>query len=90
MIDYFVYTLYSEKRQKTYTGHTDCPERRIFQHNAGLEKSTKGGAPWSLIHLEKFGSRGAAMKRENELKTGKGRDFLKQFLPGSPPRRTKD
>ncbi|PIZ74851.1 endonuclease [Candidatus Peregrinibacteria bacterium CG_4_10_14_0_2_um_filter_43_11] len=88
--EYRVYVLYSEGLKQTYTGHTGSLDRRLFRHNNGLEKSTKHGAPWILIYEEPFSTRTEAIKKEKELKTGKGRDFLKSFRPGSPPRRTKD
>ena len=88
--EYFVYVLYSKKLDQTYTGHSNNVDCRLVKHNLGLEKSTKHGIPWKIIYTEKFKTRGEAIKREKELKTGKGRDFIKQFRPGSPPRRTKD
>jgi putative endonuclease len=33
--------------------------------------------PWQVIHVEYFEDNSEALKRENELKTGKGRDFIK-------------
>jgi putative endonuclease len=88
--EFIVYVLFSEKTNNFYKGHTNNLSYRFFRHNNGLEKSTKYGAPWKLVYTEKFNLKSDAIKRENELKTGKGRDFIKQFRPGSPPRRTKD
>jgi len=88
--EFFVYAIYSTNKDQIYKRHTNSLRRRLFEHNAGLERSTKHGAPWKLIYSEAFVSRSDAMKREAELKTGKGRDFLKQFRPGSPPRRRRD
>jgi putative endonuclease len=82
MNNFFIYVLRSLKTGKMYTGHTNNLERRLFEHNSGLEKSTKFGSPWKLIYQEKFSTRGEAMKREKELKTGKGREFLAKFKLG--------
>jgi putative endonuclease len=77
---FYVYVIYSEKIRKNYTGHTDDIERRVFEHNNGLlGKYTRGKGPWKLIYSEEYATRAEAMKREKELKTGKGRDFLKQI-----------
>jgi putative endonuclease len=38
---------------------------------------TKGKGPWVLIYSETFQSKKEAILREKELKTGKGRDFIK-------------
>jgi putative endonuclease len=90
MEEFFVYVLFSATLGRTYTGHTGNLVARLFRHNAGLERSTKGGVPWVLIYKDRCGSRSGAMIREKELKSGKGRDLIRQFHPGSPPRRTKD
>jgi len=79
--EFHVYVLHSSKIDKIYTGHTNNLERRIIEHNAGLETSTKNKGHWILIHKEKFKTRSEAMKREKDLKTGKGRDFLRKFRP---------
>ncbi len=76
---YFVHVLYSEKANCKYTGYTEDLTRRLNQHNQGLlGKFTKGKGPWVLIHQEEFTTKKEAIIREKELKTGKGRDFIKQ------------
>ncbi len=72
------YVLYSSKVQKKYTGHTNDLDRRIKEHNLGLLGiSTKNKGPWVLIYSEQFNTRSEAILREKELKTGKGREFIK-------------
>jgi putative endonuclease len=78
--EYFVYVLYSKKLGRTYTGHSNNVRFRLIQHNSGFEISTKYGVPWDLIYTETFKTRGAAIKREKELKTGKGRDYIKKIM----------
>ena len=77
---FFVYVLRSQSSQRFYTGQTERPEERIQEHQDGMSRSTKGGGPWELVHQERFATRAEAMKREKELKTGKGRDELKRIL----------
>jgi putative endonuclease len=75
-----VYVLYSKTFQKKYTGFTQDIERRIIQHNQGLlGKYTKGKGPWVLIYSETYQTKREAIIREKELKTGKGRDFIKNI-----------
>jgi putative endonuclease len=76
---YTVYVLLSLKREWTYTGFTSDLDDRLFRHNNGYEKSTKAYAPFKLIYTEKCNSRIEARKREKFLKSGAGREFLKQF-----------
>jgi len=81
---YFVYVLQSEKDHRLYIGMTDNLERRVAQHNKGSSAtpSTKNRGPFVLLHSEAFPTRMEARKREKYLKSGVGREFLKQFIPG--------
>ncbi|MFZ4575954.1 MAG: GIY-YIG nuclease family protein [Phycisphaerales bacterium] len=73
---FFVYVLRSAKTGRRYVGSTEDVHHRLHRHNAGHSKSTKAGAPWTLIHTETFPTRGAAVEREMFLKTGVGRAWL--------------
>ena len=77
---FFVYVLYSEKTKLHYVGFTTHLVQRLGQHNLGITKSTKGRGPWTLVHQEQFATRAEAMRRERHLKTGRGREELKQIL----------
>ena len=78
-----VYVLLNPKR-KTYVGQTADLERRLAQHNdpdCRLTLHTKRhSGPWRLLHSEEFSTRSAAMRRERELKSGKGRDWIRRAL----------
>ncbi len=54
---------------------------RFQFHNS---KSTKGFTirfrPWTVIHVEFFDQKMQALKREKELKSGKGRDLIKKYI----------
>jgi putative endonuclease len=77
---FFVYVLKSKIDGRLYKGMTDNLERRIKEHNFGKVKSTKGYAPWDLVYSEVFDSRIEARLREVFLKSGIGREFLKEKL----------
>jgi putative endonuclease len=52
-----------------YTGYTTDVERRLAEHRAGEgARYTRGRGPLELVHVERFGSRSAAMTREHEIK----------------------
>ena len=52
-----------------YTGYTTDPTRRLEEHNAGRgSKYTRGRTPTTLTYTEEFRSKGAALKREFEIK----------------------
>ncbi|WP_163381391.1 GIY-YIG nuclease family protein [Cyclobacterium sp. SYSU L10401] len=77
-----VYALYSEKFDKIYIGFTSDLQKRLISHN---ELGTKGWTikfrPWKLIHTETFESKNEAMDREKYLKTGVGREFIRNLIP---------
>lgn len=80
---YFVYVLYSGKFNRTYTGFTNNLERRLNDHNAKRNKSTKAYAPWEIIYTEEVATRIEARAREKYLKSGIGRDFINTIRPRS-------
>jgi putative endonuclease len=77
---YYTYILYSPEFDKIYIGHTDNLEKRLERHNLGLVRSTKAYLPWELIYFETFDTRAVAMKRERELKSHQGRNFIRESL----------
>lgn len=80
---YFVYVLYSSKYQKIYIGYSSDPEKRLLSHND--ERNTgwsKRYQPWGIIHLEEFNTKSDALKREKQLKSSRGRAFIRSILPG--------
>ena len=65
------------KYNKIYIGYTSNIEQRLLSHN---ELETKGYTlkyrPWKLIYTEVFFEKLEAMKREKQLKSAKGREFI--------------
>ena len=62
---------------RMYTGFTEDIEERLNYHNSGKVRSTKAYKPYSLVYTEAFSDKTEARKRENFLKSGKGREFIK-------------
>ena len=77
---YYVYVIKSLSKGTFYTGHTDNLERRLDEHNQGISFSTRNKGPWIIVYSEEFVTRSDAMKREKYLKTGAGRDLIKQNI----------
>ncbi len=79
-MSYVVYVI-KNKQGKLYIGQTNNLARRLFEHNNSLSRYTSSfSGSWKLVYQEQWLTRGRAIKRERELKTGKGRDFLKSVL----------
>ena len=66
---YYVYILRC-KDGSYYTGHAKNVERRVEMHKKGRgAKYTRIHEPEELVFVEKFESRGEAMRRERRIKT---------------------
>ena len=72
---FYVYVIQSEHDGTYYVGSTQDLEKRIERHNQGRSKYTKPKRPWKLVYWEEHPNRSCAMKRENEIKRRKDRDF---------------
>ena len=77
---YYVYLLLSQKDKKLYTGFTNDLKRRLKDHNAGNEPSTKHRRPLKLIYYEACLVKRDAILREKKLKTGFGRAYIKRRI----------
>jgi putative endonuclease len=77
---FYVYVLRSDTTRHLYTGFCSDLTQRVGQHNEGLTKSTKNRGPWKLVYQEEFATRAEATRREKFLKSGKGREKLRELL----------
>ncbi len=81
---FYVYVI-KNQNDKIYTGHTSDLINRLKRHNGILKnKSTSFTARnkgiWKLVHKEEFDTRKEAIKREKELKSFRGREFIKKLI----------
>ena len=80
MRKYYVYVLFSLKDKKFYVGFTADLKERFKKHQNGEVISTKHRRPLILIHYEYFVDKDDAKAREIFLKSGFGREQLRQSL----------
>ena len=79
-----VYALVSCSTGKIYIGQTQNLEKRLEQHNKPLSfkknytKLNKG--PWKVFYKEIVPTRKEAILREKQLKSARGRAFLKTLI----------
>ncbi|OGH69327.1 MAG: endonuclease [Candidatus Magasanikbacteria bacterium RIFCSPHIGHO2_01_FULL_47_8] len=76
---YYTYAISSLAHNYIYVGISDNPTRRIAQHNKGYERTTKPYAPFKELLIEEFQTRAQAREREKYLKSGVGKEFLKEI-----------
>ena len=81
MDEFVVYILFSKNYGKTYTGFTSNLIERFKSHNAlGVKGYTIKFRPWEVVYVEFFTSKSDALKREKFLKSGNGREFIKELI----------
>jgi len=74
---YTVYVLFSKRFNKIYIGYTSDLESRIISHNElGKKGWTLRFRPWTLVYSEEFNTKGEALLKEKQLKSGKGREWI--------------
>jgi putative endonuclease len=83
---FYVYVLYSKEYDKIYIGFTSNLEARLAHHNHPQNKGwTAKYKPWELLYHEVFDGKSEAMVREKQLKSARGRQFIKSLLIHKQP-----
>ncbi|MBI2443453.1 MAG: GIY-YIG nuclease family protein [Candidatus Levybacteria bacterium] len=76
----YVYVLHNSSKNFMYVGYSEDLKKRVSSHNNGENKSTKAFLPLELIHYEAYRNKKDAKRREEYLKTTKGRTTLRTML----------
>lgn len=80
---WFVYAIYNAEHGKIYIGQSGNLAERIKAHNQkrGNHFTAKFSGKWKLIYQEEVADRKAALLREKQLKSYRGREYLKKYIP---------
>ena len=76
---YYVYVIKSLKTGYYYKGLTNNIDRRLKQHENGKCQTTSSMLPIKLTYVEIVKNRLEARKLEKYLKTGYGREIIKEI-----------
>ena len=68
---------------RLYIGYTNNMNRRLDEHNRGLNRSPRSHRPWQLAYCEVYRSEKDARIRERKLKQGQTRSWLKERIQHS-------
>ena len=82
---YTVYAIYNAESDKIYIGQTENLKERLMAHADGRFKQSftaKNGGEWKLIYQEEVITRQIAIVREKQLKSFRGREFVRKHIPG--------
>ena len=79
---FYVYVIYNNVFNKIYIGQTNNLDKRIIEHNEkfGNHYTAKFPENWELIYKEEFKTRQEAIKREKQLKSCQGREFIRKLV----------
>ncbi|HLC49710.1 MAG TPA: GIY-YIG nuclease family protein [Candidatus Andersenbacteria bacterium] len=83
-MQHYVYAIYNPDHLKVYIGETNDPEERLKAHNEHrftTSYTARFSGLWKLIYIEKCSDRREARKREKQLKSYQGRQFIKKHIP---------
>ncbi len=79
--EFATYVIYSNKFNKIYIGYTSDLIDRFNSHNCLATKGyTVKFRPWVVCHIEFFDTKSEALKREKELKSSRGRTFIRELI----------
>jgi|SRR3989344_2740275 len=81
-LPFAVYALHNNKVDKIYIGQTRDLETRIVLHNTYALKgyTSRFDGEWRLVYAEFLSTRQQALTREKELKSFRGREFVRTKL----------
>lgn len=81
IMTFIVYALVNRNAGKIYIGQTMDLEKRLKEHNEHTLKgyTSRFKGVWECFHTETFETRTEALQREKQLKSYRGRCFLKQL-----------
>jgi len=78
-----VYALYNQDSDKIYIGQTKDIIKRVKEHNSSRNTHYTGKikGEWQLVYEERAATRSEAISREKQLKSYRGREFIKTQIP---------
>lgn len=77
---FYVYILHNREKDFIYIGYSEDLKSRLKTHNSGQVTSTKYYVPLELIHYEAYKNMKDAKRREEYLKSNKGKTTITTML----------
>ena len=82
-MDFFVYILFSETKNRFYIGFTSDMQQRIMRHNQKSKGFTGNVNDWKIVYTEKYNSKEEAYTREQQIKSWKSRIKIQELINNS-------
>ena len=83
-MQHYTYILFSEKKNKYYTGSTsDNLLERLRKHNSNHKGFTGGLGDWKIVYTESSSTLSEARIRELQIKKWKSRKKIEELIKNS-------
>ena len=79
-MDFIVYILFSENKNRFYIGFTSNLEERVIRHNQKSNGFTGNVNDWKVVYTENYSTKEIAQKRELQIKSWKSRIKIKELI----------
>ncbi|PIF34743.1 putative endonuclease [Flavobacterium sp. 9] len=79
-MDFIVYILFSESKNRFYIGFTSNLEERLIRHNQKSKGFTENVNDWKVIYTENYETKELAHKRELQIKSWKSRIKIQELI----------
>ncbi|SHH53778.1 GIY-YIG nuclease family protein [Flavobacterium defluvii] len=79
-MNYIVYILFSESKNKFYIGFTSNLEERLIRHNQKSKGFTGNVSDWKVVYTEKYETKELAHHRELQIKSWKSRIKIQELI----------
>jgi len=79
-MNYIVYILFSESKNKFYIGFTSNLEERLIRHNQKSKGFTGNVNDWKTVYIENYETKELAHKRELQIKSWKSRIKIYELI----------
>ncbi len=79
-MEFIVYILFSQTKNRFYIGFTSNLEERIIRHNQKSKGFTGNTNDWKVVYTENYISKEEAHKRELQIKSWKSRIKIQELI----------
>ena len=79
-MEFTVYILFSETKNKFYVGFTADIFARIIRHNQKNKRFTGSVNDWELVYTEKYYTKQEAQNRETQIKSWKSSVKIRSLI----------
>ena len=79
-MNFTVYILFSESKNRYYSGYTSDIEERLKRHNQKSKGFTGNVNDWQLVYIEKYTSKEEAVQRELKIKSWKSKIKIQELI----------